>query len=77
MNLYFIYGARLKDSRRLLRGAGTRGRFIPLERAGDIARPEVRALIEDACRLGTVPLPATGRGRLVIKSISAKQRPRR
>ncbi len=77
VNLYFIYGARLKDPRRLLRGAGTRGRFIPLESARDIDRPDVCALIEDACRLGKVPLPATGRGRLVIKSISAKQRPRR
>jgi hypothetical protein len=77
VNLYFMYGARLKDPRKLLRGAGTRGRFIPLGSAKDIDRPEVAALIEAACRLGKVPLPESGRGRLVIKSISAKQRPRR
>ena len=77
VNLYFIHGARLKDPDALLRGKGTQGRFIPLGSAKDIERPDVRALLGAACRLGKVPLPATGRGRLVIKSISAKQRPRR
>jgi hypothetical protein len=77
VNLYFIYGAQLRDPRKLLRGAGTRGRFIPLESAKDIDRADVRALMDAARRLGKTPLPAAGRGRLVIKSISAKQRSRR
>lgn len=77
VNLYFMYGARLKDPDRLLKGSGNQGRFVPLASPTEIASPGIDALIGRAVALGKVPLPETGRGRLVIKSISAKQRPRR
>jgi hypothetical protein len=77
VNLYFLYGVELKDPAGILKGAGSRGRFVRLESAATIDRPDVRALLREAVRNGDTPLPARGRGRTVIKSISAKQRPRR
>jgi hypothetical protein len=37
----------------------------------------VKDLLMGAVAQARVPLPASGRGRTIIKSISAKQRPRR
>jgi hypothetical protein len=37
----------------------------------------VEALIAAAIARAKTPLPARGRGRLIIRSVSAKQRPRR
>ena len=37
----------------------------------------LKSLLHAAIALGKTPLPKTGRGYMVIKSISAKQRPRR
>ena len=77
INLYFYYGKSLPDPHRLLKGDGNQGAFIRLESLAVLDRPEVIELLNAAVREGDVPLPATGRGRTVIKSISAKQRPRR
>jgi hypothetical protein len=77
VNLYFIYGATLPDPQKLLKGGGNQGRFIRLENVAQFDEPPVEALLLAAVREGDVPLPKAGRGRVVIKSISAKQRPRR
>jgi len=42
-----------------------------------LAEPAVAKLIAAAVAQSRVPLPARGRGRLIIRSVSAKQRPRR
>lgn len=73
----FIHGARLPDPQKLLLGSGNQTRFIRLESAGVLARPEVEALIAAAIAQAKVRLPATGRGKLIIRSVSVKQRPRR
>jgi len=77
VNLYFIQGAKLTDPQGLLEGNGNQGRFIRLARAAQIDDPGVETLLRKAVKAGKTPLPATGRGHMVIKSISAKQRPRR
>jgi hypothetical protein len=78
VGLSFPYGgATLPDPHKLLLGSGSRNRFIRLESAQTLGRPEVEALIDAAVAQGKTPLPATGKGRLIIRSISAKQRPRR
>ena len=77
VNLYFIYGATLPDPHKLLKGSGNQGRFIVFDEAAVLDRPAVKALLRAAIRQAEPPLPATGRGYTVIKSISAKQRPRR
>ncbi len=75
--LCFLHGASLPDPKKLLLGSGKQTRFIRLESAEQLAHPDVEALIASAIERSKVPLPATGRSRLIIRSISAKQRPRR
>ena len=77
VGLCFIHGASLPDPKKLLLGSGTQTRFIRLDSAGRLADPDVEALVAAAIARATTPLPSSGRGRLVIRSVSAKQRPRR
>jgi len=77
VGLSFYYGATLPDPHKILLGGGNQNRFIRLESAATLARPEVQALLEAAVRQARTPLPKTGRGYVIIKSIAAKQRPRR
>jgi hypothetical protein len=77
VSLYFMYGAKLPDPRGLLKGSGNQGRFIRLERVAQLDERGVVALLRAAVRQGKTPLPTSGRGSLVIKSVSARQRPRR
>jgi hypothetical protein len=77
VGLCFIHGAALPDPKQLLLGAGNQTRFIRLESADVLARPEVEALLSAAIARSKVPLPASGQGKLIIRSISAKQRPRK
>ena len=77
VSLYFLHGAKLPDPAHVLQGAGKQGRFIRFENPSLFERPEVEALITAATAVAKTPLPATGRGQMVIKSISAKQRARR
>ena len=77
IGLCFIHGARLPDPLKLLNGSGKQTRFIRLESAEVLARPEIEALLAAAVAQAKTPLPATGRGELIIRSVSAKQRSRR
>ena len=77
VGLCFIQGARLKDPQKILTGSGKQTRFLRLPSAEVLARPEVEALIAAAIAQSKTPLPAKGPGALVIRSVSAKQRPRR
>ena len=75
--LSFYRGATLPDPHKILLGAGTQNRFLRLESAETLARPEVEALIAAAIAQAPKPLPAGGKPKLIIRSVSAKQRPRR
>lgn len=77
VGLSFYYGATLPDPHGLLSGAGSQNRFLRLESASTLAQPAVEALIAAAIAQGKNPLPASGKGKLIIRSISKKQRPRR
>ena len=79
VGLCFIHGARLPDPKKILLGSGKQTRFIRLESADVLARPEVEALIGAAIAQAKAPLGASGKGggKLIIRSVSAKQRPRR
>jgi hypothetical protein len=77
VRLAFYYGSTLPDPAGILLGGGSQNRFIQLGSARDLRKPEVEALIRAAIAQGKAPLPTTGRGTLVIRSVSAKQRPRR
>jgi hypothetical protein len=76
VGLSFYYGSTLPDPAGVLQGSGSQNRFIRLLSAEDLARPEIDVLIGAAAAQGETPLLAKGGGYLIIKSISAKQRPR-
>ena len=77
VNLYFIYGVALADPHHLLLGSGNQGRFVRLESADMLDRPEIDALVTAAIKEIDTPLPRSSRGRLDIRSVSPKQRLRR
>jgi len=77
VGLCFIHGAALPDPKKVLLGSGSQTRFVRVESAGVLARPEIEALVAAAIARAKIPLPAGGRGKLIIRSVSAKQRPRR
>ena len=75
--LSFYYGAALPDPQGILLGSGNQNRFVRLETAATLKVPAVEGLLRAAIVQHKTPLPTTGRGRLLIKSVSATQRPRR
>jgi hypothetical protein len=77
VSLYFSQGPQLPDPQRLLQGSGKQTRFIQVEAASQLAHPDVEALLAATIDQARVPLPATGKGSLIIKSAGAKKRPRR
>jgi hypothetical protein len=77
VSLAFLWGARLADPEGVLNGSGSQVRHLRLQKAADIDRPAIAALIAQAAAQAPKPFDTARRGRLVIKSISAKQRPRR
>jgi hypothetical protein len=77
VSLFFYYGATLPDPDKLLQGGGKQVRFIRLENAKTLTNTKVAALVRAAVAQAKSPLPSSGKGYTIIKSVSAKQRPRR
>jgi hypothetical protein len=77
VTLFFLQGARLDDPARLLKGAGTRVRHVVLSDVAILDQPAVRGLIRQALATAVRPIDAKARRRMVIRAVSAKQRPRR
>jgi hypothetical protein len=77
-SLFFLQsGAALKDPTKRLEGTGDIARHIKLKSADDLDAKDIVALMQDALTRGKTPFAPKGRGKIVIKSVSAKQRPRR
>jgi hypothetical protein len=74
VRLYFNHGKQLSDPAELLQGSCNQTRSINLEGASTLARPEVAGLIDEAIARNRVPFARAGRGSVVIRSTSAKQR---
>ena len=74
VTLFFLRGSEMQDPDGILKGDGKIVRQIRLSDASDLDRPAVRRLIRQAIELADVPFVKHA---LVIKSVSAKQRPRR
>jgi hypothetical protein len=78
VSLFFLQsGARLPDPRNLLKGSGSRVRHIVLTTPEVIISPEVDALIGHALRAAKDAIDPARKRLLVIKSVAARQRPRR
>ena len=77
VGLCFLYGAKLPDPKKILTGSGNQTRFLRLPSVDVLLRPEVEALIAQAIRNAKAPFQERGARKLIIRSVSAKQRPRR
>ena len=77
VGLAFLRGSTLRDPDGILEGEGKLNRFVRLKSAATLSERGVAALMQAAVEQSNVQFPATGRGTTIIKSISAKQRPRR
>jgi hypothetical protein len=77
INFFFLQGAKLPDPDGLLQGEGSVVRHIRLEDETALDRPDVKAMMATAMKMAEVPFDETVKYKLVIKSVSEKQRPRR
>jgi hypothetical protein len=77
VTLCFLRGVGLPDPHGLLNGAGNQVRHVQLKTAEAFDDPRLQALIDAALDRAEPPIDPGGEQRLVIKSVSAKQRPRR
>ena len=77
VNLNFLHGSRLPDPHKILQGSGGQNRFVRLEGVRTLSKPEVGNLLAVAVAQSDPPFPRSGAGKLIIRSVSEKQRPRR
>ena len=73
MKLYFLNGPKLPDPRKLLLGQGKQVRYVRILSVATLREPAVAQLIREAMVLGK-EMPKTGRGKLIIKTGSKKER---
>ncbi len=77
VSLFFLQAKGLPDPTSILKGEGNVVRHIVLSAPSALEEPAIQALIEEALSRARVPLNSNTAHRVIIKSISAKQRPRR
>jgi hypothetical protein len=77
VTLFFLQGAGLPDPNKILKGSGKVVRHIVLAAAEDLDKPAIQALMTVALNRARAPIDPAAPGNIEIKSISAKQRPRR
>lgn len=77
VSLFFLQAKGLPDPRNLLQGSGNVAKHIVLPSDAALDEPAIRELMQEATARAAVPFDPGGRHRIIIKSISAKQRPRR
>jgi hypothetical protein len=76
VSVCFIHGKHLPDPQGVLQGDGSQVRFIRLDPGAAILdTAAIRTLVSEAIAFGGTPFK--GRGLLVVRAISQKQRPRR
>jgi len=76
VRLYFTRAKHLPDPEKLLQGSA-QARWIHIEGASTLTRPAVARLVDEALARNRVPFARTGRGPVVVRSPSARQRRRR
>ena len=77
VSLFFLQAKGLPDPTGILKGQGNVAKHIVLPNASKLDEPVIQELIEEALSRAKVPLDSATTHRIIIKSISAKQRPRR
>ena len=75
VSLCFLQGSSLNDPEERLNGAGTRVRHIALDKARDNGSKGVDVLTAAALAAARTLFDPNAKGRLILQSASAKQRP--
>jgi hypothetical protein len=78
VTLCFLQGAKLSDPKKVLKGSGNIVRNFRLNAPSHLDDPDVQSLVGEAIRAARPPFASGEKApRTIVKSISAKQRPRR
>jgi hypothetical protein len=78
VSLFFlINGTKLRDTHRCLQGRGNQVRHIVLENAAKLDDLAVKELMAQAVELAPKQFDSNQPRRMIVKSVSGKQRPRR
>ena len=77
VTLCFLHGKGLPDPHGLLQGEGSQVRSLRLAGADMLDDPRIEALVAEAVERSQPPFDPAAEQRLIIRSVSAKQRPRR
>jgi hypothetical protein len=77
ISLFFLQAKGLPDPDKLLKGSGNVAKHIVLSSPDMLHYPPVRELMREAVERAKVPFDPKGNRLLIIRSVSAKQRPRR
>jgi hypothetical protein len=77
VSLFFLQAKGLPDPDKVLKGSGNVARHVVLPSAAALNDPPVQSLMCEASARAKMPFDAQGKRRLIIKSISPTQRPRR
>jgi hypothetical protein len=77
INLFFLRGATMSDPKKLLQGNGKQVRSITIRSLDDLKHADVVELIDSEARRSGLAKITGPPGPIIIKSISAKQRPRK
>lgn len=77
VSFFFLQARGLSDPGCLLKGSGTVCKHIVLNTPQDLNDPAIKDLMQQAIEIAKAPFLEKGEHRLVIKSVSATQRPRR
>ena len=77
VSLFFLQGAALPDPDKILRRSGKVAKHVVLPSTGTLKTPALQALMREAVARAKVGFDPSAKHCLIIKSIAAKQRPRR
>jgi hypothetical protein len=77
VSLFFLQGKGLPDPGKRLKGSGNVARHIVLDSAETLRESDVKSLMREAATAAKIPFDPHGAHRLIIKSVSQNQRPRR
>jgi hypothetical protein len=77
VSLFFLQGAQLSDPDKILKGSGNVAKHVRLPSAKTLEEPAVASLMVEATHKAKVPFDPDNKHRLIIRSVAAKQRPRR
>lgn len=62
----------IPDPAKLLKGSGKQTRWIAVEKASELSRPEIVAIVEAAISQSPIPFAKDGSGELIVRGASAK-----